>query len=365
MQKSCSFAALFLFLACTPTGTNPGTGATGALTADTYCAKLRVAQCAYRVRCGIADAQATCEAREASYHGEPNCAPLVASVKAARVNFDATAAQKCIDTYTSTIACDRETLVKEDASCVTATAGKVADDGACYNSVECGASSYCDASAMTCPGKCLAKKGDGATAASQQECVAGLYYSYNDKKCLAKKAADAACMADQECGDGLACVNMKCTAFVAMGGACVMGNACAGVSKCISGTCGPAPKRGDACLSDCPMDLSCTGDTAKTCIVPGDTGAACASSGDCAVGLWCKAKVCTAATAAGAACTDFSECAKGLYCNQTGSMPGTCDALGKEGATCKATGLGCDLGFACDTAAAMPTCKKYGCTDGM
>jgi hypothetical protein len=225
--------------------------------------------------------------------------------------------------------------------------GLVPDGGACELNEECGASSYCAISGA-CPGACQARVASGSTCTDSAGCLPGL--SCTGGTCRTPAGEGAACGGTT----GVSCSNI--------------GLSCIGSSGTTPGVCtdldtlftGVAGEVCDAESQDfCNPDLSCavdmvgaTGPTFR-CVARVAAGAACTAAVPdmCPADQYCSGLsvggggapdldgVCAALPTAGQPCTmpiglPFPRCASGLVCVGSGSGTGTCEVLGRIGASC-------------------------------
>lgn len=203
------------------------------------------------------------------------------------------------------------------SGCSTLLTGLVPRDGACFDSNECDATSWCDLS-TACPGRCVARVAVGQLATPETGCVENAYV-----------------------------FNGVCTALVPMGQSCAppagstVTRACL-AGQCINNVCGPRAldlTEGATCAPntspECARGLQCS---ANRCIPLVDLNGACDSARRCKGDLYCSpANVCVRPGPAGAACSPDLQCAAGLYCNRpAGSTSGTCAPFKQVDAPCTA-----------------------------
>jgi hypothetical protein len=291
-------------------------------------------------------------------------------------------------TFVNAATCDGKgacgTPVSESCGAFTCSASTGCQK-ACAKDTDCTGASYCDITAKTC----AAKKANGNTCASGQECIYGncvdgmCCNSKCDGLCSScKKAhtnvADGTCAVVSSGQDPYnSCQDQTATNPCGDTGLCDGAGACQKVDKTKS--CGNASCSGATYTpaSMCDGLGTCKASSATNC---GDyqcspsTGCltTCASNSDCSSATYCDLSlakpVCTAKKAPGAACgTDASKCTTGrcvdgvccntdctsscYACNLTGKE-GTCTAVPNGGTdsngTCKASGTACGQDGTCD-----------------
>ena len=194
--------------------------------------------------------------------------------------------------------------------------GTLAAGAACADDHQC-ASSYCQLTARSSCGKCVAKVSLGATCVVDEDCTFGAtcFGQGTGRKCATPATAGGTCNGtDKPCQQGLFCGSGKCSAAQTVGSACTLGSA----------TC------------DSTTGLYCDAKTQK-CVATklAQVGQACGflnnTKVQCAGGSSCfasgQARQCIAAAADGAPC--------GL--GSTSSGPGClAEARCTTGSTCSA-----------------------------
>ena len=261
------------------------------------------------------------EACEAAIESEllaKDFAYMDGSISAGRVLYDPEQLEECLDGIAA-LECKvlNHTV---PAACSDVLDGTVETGEACVIHADCKGAAYCSGGA-TCPSKCAALLGIGAT-----------------------------CDGDGQCGDGLDCVAGKCAApaieddpcGATTGKYCALGLNCKGATDTVIGTC----------VSNDEVQV-------------GAAGAACEPGGTlCKDGLSCvydgaSGFECEAAVGSGAACHLGlpGQCPADEYCNATEvTVASTCRKLPGDGQACVLNGL-CKGGVVCIGEGNSATCK--------
>jgi hypothetical protein len=259
------------------------------LTASTYLNAYDDAVCEYVVHCGQAPDVATCHK---IYGQDAEVAQAISSVLFGTLQFDAAAAQGCIDAlkaavceipYPYGVAPD----VKTKCDAVFTSGAK--DGDACYVGLEC-QSGFCKAGKCNdacCVGQCTSVSTavpDGGDC-SMSACVSGDYCdeSMGMHVCKPRVGANDVCTQPDACELGYRCDtgSSKCFKLAASGAQC---NPDLSVSPCLSVAeycdkaqqkCVPLPKAGSPCTSDptpnlCAADALCLNGTCVAMGLPGE-----------------------------------------------------------------------------------------------
>lgn len=245
-------------------------------------------------------------------------------------------------------------------SCESIFEGTVADGGACEHNEECGAGSWC-AITTACPGVCQARVASGGACTTGNACQAGL--SCNSGTCGAPATAGAAC-------NGTTGVSCQGLAYACVGDDGTTAGVCTAYDSLFVGIVGEPcdPTNEDFCdpALSCAFDGITGGMPTFRCVAR-VTGGACtiAIPDQCPDGQFCAGVdftmgvtegTCMPLPVAGEDCTPavpFPRCASGNVCINTGAGPGTCELLGRIGATCTA-----------DQACASGYCMGGTCVEG-
>ncbi len=235
------------------------------------------------------------------------------------VDFDAAAAEACLDEVRDGQSCDGSW--SGGPSCARALRGRVPLDGPCAVSASCQTGAYCRMDAP-CAGRCAPRRKQG-------------------EPCRISEGSRA-------CSDGLVCAANRCARIPARGEACGQG-VCGAGDVCLAGRCvaaeggvgegqpcaGSIWYRAPALVADtnllgfgraCEAGLYCASTAGWTCAPGRALGEPCSSLNPCADALRC-AGVCVAVVDPGEAC-DGGLCALG------GCAAGRCRAQAPVGATC-------------------------------
>lgn len=316
---------------------------------DRFCGGQLKALCGYMFRCGYVQSVEGCEERGARLR-DPRACGLneKAAVRTGRAVFREDHALACLEWIRGEKACRPYQEVPEltEGPCA-ALLDRTDDDPSCFGQTECAQDSYCASDTQTCPGQCVAKKGEGEAAPSDAACADGLYVQ--DGLCTAPVTTPGTSCAgvagpSLRCADGMYCSTNGCAPYVTEGESCP-NNGC---------TCAPglAPK-GELCLplsaegepcdveTPCKMDLLCLNDV---CTATAPEGASCGASEECDAALYCKGGECAPRLGKGeVGCQLASDCQAGLVCD---GQTSTCvESLG-AGEACR-SGDPCAPGFEC------------------
>lgn len=254
---------------------------------------------------------------------------LKGSIDTGRINYDASAAQRCItkleDVYAKAI-CSSETF-EEPTECAQVFDGAVTEGGKCFDSKDCAAGFECNLGLDNlCYGTCKASPCAACTDA--QACVE---VTEGDYSCKDRLAVGASCTVDTPCAQDASCLRNgaemgKCIADESLDA----GGACDEDSQCKSYRCN---------------DSICDAPTPPPKI--GASGEACGMFDDlCAPGLSCQdldaitqRGSCKTVIALGDDCDLTQQCEYGLFCQGAtlGMTKGKCAAPLANGQTCKSS----------------------------
>jgi hypothetical protein len=354
------------------------------------CRDLPGAVCAYYVRCGRAQDEASCVDVLLNRAGAlADCGrDQSAAVKDGRLTQDPIHSRRCVAALRSTYVCSRDDVVTANADCAATFTGTVALSQTCYVDEECGDAAWCTGTGTSCPGQCLARQVASTSASRDRQCNAGLYV-YNGV-CVAPVSANGACgpvlpsVSRQRCVSGYSCdANNVCSALKAEGQTCSGEVDCSGVLVCSNGTCAKAGAIGDTCnigilgqpnipcRSDLYCDVNAIG-TPGVCKVLEPAGNPCFLTTQCKPGAWCQGAVlvgipakgtCQAQKGATNTCSANEQCTPGLFCDGSGhcvdrkALGTAClPSLANE---CNGDSLQCASGLCCQAA----QCKPAACHD--
>ena len=157
------------------------------------CRDLPGAVCAYWVRCGRAQDEASCVEVLINRGGAlADCGrDQSAAIKDSRLTEDPIHARRCVASLRTTYLCSRDDVATANADCAAVFTGKVAASQTCYVDEECGDTGYCTGTGSSCPGQCTARQLASTSASRDRQCNAGLYV-YNGF-CVAPVSANGAC----------------------------------------------------------------------------------------------------------------------------------------------------------------------------
>ncbi|MBI5543722.1 MAG: hypothetical protein HY901_07545 [Deltaproteobacteria bacterium] len=328
-----------------------------------FVADFPAASCATAARCGRYQSAQGCAAL---HHGPTESWPQDTAMRfedsdevrrailKGRASFDEESAKACLAELRRASCESLPTF-----SCMEAVQGQVDLGAPCYSSRECRPALFCDATAESCPGRCLQRK---------TEAEASSFPTVWD------------------CATTLVPFEGRCVAYGEVGAPCgvsVAGSALPPSEPdlfCESETASCQPRRGvgghcqaEGFPADCQLGLRCQD---GSCSLLAPLGGVCESQG-CARDLRCSTHVagqegvCLQRSDAGEPCWVDADCAAGseLFCEgATVSAPGQCMATHGPGETCQAElsqSGGCRTGLFCDaqTRTCSPTCREPFCPE--
>lgn len=328
---------------------------------------LAPAMCGIYADCGgpvvtlVYGNEADCAAQLAARFSDGEIGTLQAAIDAGNIAYHGDLVGDCIAALNAA-GC---ALGNPFETCEGIFEGLVDDGGACELNEECGDGSYCAISGA-CPGACQARVMSGATCSSSDGCQPGLVCTSGS--CRAPAGEGAAC----EGTTGVSCSNIGLT--------------CAGSDGATAGTCAQLASFfsgavGEICDPDmedlCDEGISCAFDGLDgtsprfRCVARVAAGAACTialpdmcpddqfCSGVSLMGTPDVEGTCAPLPTAGEPCTvpvgvPVPRCAARLVCVGTmGTNPGTCEVLGRLGASC-----------ASDATCASSLCTSGTCAPG-
>jgi hypothetical protein len=274
-----------------------------------------------------------------------DCAPLLASVSAGKISYDANQAGTCVDDINNSSCSSSDS----PTSCSAAFAGTVAPGGTCKSDAECAqVGSKCEGTA--CAGTCVTPVAAGADCSSAP-CQTGLYCHHN-----ASGTPQKSCVAFES-------LNQSCSSF-----SCAKGLYCDSTTQ----TC-LTPKTSGACSSsnECATNYVCTGPSSgsRTCQAQqGLNGACTPGEYQCSYGLYCSGTTCTEFSGPNGVCGQMSggewaDCLNS-WCNATTST-GTCQSYVAANGACDSslyTGEPqCGPGMTCSNSSGPGTCVTTSC----
>jgi hypothetical protein len=316
---------------------------------DRFCDGQLEALCGFMLRCGYVQTVEGCEERGARLREGDTCGlNEKAAVRAGRAVFREDHALACLEWLRGERACRPYQELPEltEGPCAELL-DRTDDDPSCFGQTECAQDHYCAADARTCPGSCVAKKGEGERAPSDAACAEGL--SLQMGICTAPLTTPGASCAgvagpSLRCADGMFCATEGCAPYLTEGESCP-GGAC----TCAPGlalqddTCRPLANAGEACGTGatCKMDLLCLN---GVCAQTGAQGASCGTSEECDAALYCASGQCTPRLGMGeAGCQQAPDCQPGLSCGPQA----TCVESPGDGEPCQ-SGDRCGPGLDCE-----------------
>ena len=263
------------------------------------------ALCAAQLRCNNFPDLATC--REVTGN-DLDIAGLQADIDAGVIDYDAEAARRCIDLFTSLITCELTVTGDRfrdlERTCAEVFTGSVADGGSCTEDEQC-AGLLADCETESCPDQCCAgvcvtepelADAEIGESCAEAPCVAGAYCDDETATCAARVAVGETCSEFDSCVEGALCdldgtgtcfalaeAGETCNPDAAFGFSCLrldhycdpgegvckprlgvgescsveLGN-CVSFAFCDAGTCAARPGLGDPCVPDSPA--ACLGD---------------------------------------------------------------------------------------------------------
>jgi hypothetical protein len=344
-------------------GTDDAGGPVAVAVAE-FCSRFDEALCSWYERCNGSG----CAGWGGAQSSRQECADALVSLAAGMLDYDGVAAASCVERVgdtecgagppwtnrTTRGACDAvfEGTLGTAAACVSSDF-----QGFAYDECENG---HCVRANLggyrACPGVCqpfVAATGDCTVANAR--CTPGL--SCNEGICEAPRAAGSPCL-DATCDAGLLCGGMplRCYAPVAAGDDCTESFECDYPGSCIAAKCATVGALDDPCLDTdgtCSAGLYCLTDGGDrgVCSAPVAAGAPCDPDFErCESGYGCPSweasPTCVQAIGALDEPCGPDGCTDGLFCD--GSLPGTCHAVGGDGASC-AVHSACQPGLLCMT----------------
>lgn len=270
---------------------------------------------------------------------------------------DPAKAATCFQTL-SELACDKEFVFSEYASCRGALIGKLNEGACCDSEGGCGPNLYCDATHAGVTGTCQPLKNAGASCRSSSECTPGNYCD-QAQGCTPYKSEGDECSSDIDCGE-LACRAAECqTLGIAERDCTFTGDPteddCAYNTFCVgsdnSATCTPAAGEAETCDSNLSTNSDCsTWESALRCVggacqAPAGEGQACSydnSAPACESGLWCdqnpqsdeSAGACQPPPGQGEDCSLAWICQDGLFCDFQSEQDALCEPKLGAGGDC-------------------------------
>jgi hypothetical protein len=347
-------AAMALVAACLENrvqGQGPGGATTYASTPEGLCQVVLDVSCAGAVACGAAASQASCSIEALA---EACRASFPSASGALQVSVDSAKVSICIATLDT---CGEDL----PEACEQTFQGKVADGGACVNSVECKTPrSRCPLDA-DCNGACTPPGAEG------EKCLGPCQPGYWCVGSVCQKAAQKgeAC-GTVACDENLYCVDGKCAEYASAAAKCP---AAQPGEHCLVG--------GMSCIGDgCALSIALWVEQGQSCAPYQNTDPTVSISRRCQQGLTCGvSQICGPPLPAGGTCepdaiTYPPQCAEGLYCDSSAKK---CAPESQSGGPCVAATLpsGCEQDLWCNqgTCAAFPgngqDCSmSYSCAEG-
>ncbi len=293
------------------------------------------------------------------------CLAAQSLLDAGVLEFNAVAAQQCIDELLSTCR-----FAAQVPSCREALGGAKPEGAAC-SSVECNAQTYCDFSGSVCPGTCRGRVDAGVVPPSHEACPVGTY-STGPWPCEGPRPLGASCRGTNTsgpfpqylpCARGTYCAALSgrwsCDAFVDAGARCMGSEECGAGNQCSAeagglATCMPLRRFGEKCAIDSPEHLGAPSPRCQhglacsdggVCIAAHGVDGACEGDDDCGTGLRCQIERggggrCVARVAIGGNCTSPDQCVAGAGCT------GSCVVLPTFGQACSLA-VGCLAPYQC------------------
>lgn len=307
-------------------------GLSSTVDAATACAAIQTSSVQILTRClGILADVAE------SFLSASSCTDVVAAVNGGSVQYDATQASACINTFTG-LSCDSYSSM--DDACGSVFTGTVAPGGACNDSVECaGQGSTCD-ERSGCPGSCIAAVGLNGDC-SAVGCRAGL-------TCQSRSGTST------------------CQAPVPAGQSCTYAP-CVSGTKCLSDgngglVCRTLPGPGQSCAQTLMCAAGCYCNSTQICSAK-QTSGSCSNSGQCALPYWCVGSVGSETCqllSVGAVCTPGqNQCGLGMYCGSNNTCVEWPHAGGDCGALASGEYADCLDSWCVITTGSQGVCQAY------
>jgi hypothetical protein len=228
----------------------------------------------------------------------------------------------------------------------------VAREGtSCDDTTPCGSFEGCAQ-----PPSCRPRLTRGSACRESLDCGASLYCEDATHTCVDRPSDGQPCANGVICGPGLGCDmdgGGTCRPRGAAGSPCLFGEfgpfLCADGFACVDGTCGALPTEGMPCagVDSCAAGLGCAfGPEGSICIVPRGEGEPCENRQACRLDLHCgREGTCAPDVAFGAPCDPgFGDCGGACVPDASGGF--VCRSLLDEGATCLAD-EDCASGLTC------------------
>jgi hypothetical protein len=342
---------LFLLSACGPT-----------VKYEDYGAAVVKSQCAWFVRCGIAQSEATCAPLIAARSGQVG--DILNSYRWAKgkIRYDEARAGRCLAAIEKASCAGFGAGSDEDCRLMFSGQAKV---GEACNAYECVPDAVCSLEVgVPCPGVCRARVAEGGTAQSAAECAAGLVFQSGT--CRKAVAKGGACTTSEQCAPNLNCTSAgTCQDFLAADAACTGPGECSPYFACVSGKCAVPPASGQPCnlsILECKLELACSAATGSSvCAARLKAGDTCSLDSQCEVGMWCGAtggpSICQVLAKASESCAT-QRCGLGFFCEAAGK---TCKPQLDPGASCSTSEVGNCSGGACDNGTCVIRNNLFAC----
>lgn len=303
---------------------------------STWCRTKALAACLRQVRClSVSEAALTdCVARTADTCDQ---VAFTTATDAGRLVFDATRAVTCLNAFAE------GSCALEPPVCASVFSGRVAVDGGCVTTAECGPDSFCDIYTGTCPYRCRAygRLNDACDFFRQCDPTLACYRADGgtSETCQPIKPAGAPCVDFDECGPSGACIT----------GQCVGRRADAG-QPCGVRSSYPFCAEEFFCRQD-PPAMEGEDPPPGTCQRRAGLNGTCTGTGTCLPSLRCSTVIttgtCLARARRGELCGSYADCEDGLFCSNVSQR---CEPFPGDGGDCGyTTGSSgrCRAGFFC------------------
>jgi len=258
--------------------------------------KAEQAVCSQEARCGWFPDVASCKLASAW-----KMDPLVASIKAGRIQYDSKAAAACIAALTA-LGCNL-TDQSDDAppACMSAFRGSVAVGGTCYMDDDC-VSGNCGGKACSLPVDCCAGTCVAEAKVPTIPVGGSCYPPGGSGNCAEGTYCDNS-SAGGTCVTGIV-LGQACDPVGLQSAGCQPPGTCRPSSGALGGTCTPPPAEGETCDANaavCNSSLNYC-DNTGTCTLKLAVGMPCPDRGGCVDYAVCSSGTCVAKKKPGEAC---------------------------------------------------------------
>lgn len=276
-----------------------------------------------------------------------------------RVEFDAAAAEQCLDALREMPACEvfhpKRSQFGEGSPCEGVYSGTQEPGEPCTENLECTGASRCD-NERDCEGTCTETLGEGADCSSGN-CESGLV-CLPDDTCGTPVGEGEACAQNQHCKGDLVCDdNGECIQLPQGAGddcSAEMSDTdywCPGELVCVEGTCQEGAATGESCEDPkkCAPGNRCVD---GTCVATVGPGGSCDGSKNCVVTHYCESGSCVPRPTLGGDCSNVPEYWSGEeanFCMEGVCISGTCGRRSP--------------GESCEPGALTSTCKDGYCEE--